>query len=317
LPAPVSLTNVREMTTTAVLRRFNRTYTQRIGVLDESFLGTGRPLAVNRLLFEIGSGGGAEHEAGPTVRRLRDRLDLDSGHLSRLLRRLENEGLVETLPDPADRRRRVVRLTDAGRAAYDEIELRSDELAARLVAPLTPRQQQRLADALATADLLVRAATIRLREVAPGDPAAEEATRRYVAELDERFPAGFDPGDTAPEPGATYVVATSDGDPVAYGGIRPLNDLNNLPDLPGDTCEIKRMWVHPDWRGAGLGSRMLRHLEALAVDHGHDRIVLDTNGTLADAIAMYDRSGYRRIDRYNDNPYAELFFEKLIGGGHV
>ncbi len=286
--------------TTATLRRFNRTYTQRIGVLEESFLGTGRPLAVNRLLFEIGA------DEGTTVRRLRERLDLDSGHLSRLLRRLEHDGLVATLPDPADRRRRVVRLTEQGRTALRDLDDRSEQLASRLVAPLTPRQQARLADALGTADLLVRAATIRLREVSPDDPAAREATDRYIAELDRRFPDGFDPGPATPEPGATYVVAISDGEPVAYGGIRP------LPELDGETCEIKRMWVHPGWRGAGLGSRMLRHLEQLARDHRHDRVVLDTNGTLTDAIAMYDRAGYHRIGRYNDNPYAELFFEKHL-----
>lgn len=290
------------MTTTSVLRRFNRTYTQRIGVLEDSFLGTGRPLAVNRLLFEIGP------DEGTTVRRLRDRLDLDSGHLSRLLRRLESDGLVATTPDPADRRRRVVRLTDEGRTALRDLDDRSEELAERLVAPLTPRQQQRLAEALGTADLLVRAATISLREVAPDDPMARQATDRYTAELADRFPDGFDPGPLLPEPGATYVVATSDGEPVAYGGIRP------LPDLPGDTVEIKRMWVHGDWRGAGLGSRMLRHLEELARSHDHDRVVLDTNGTLDEAIAMYDRAGYRRIERYNDNPYAQLFFEKPLTG---
>ena len=54
------------MDETAVLRRFNRTYTQRIGALDESFLGTGRPLNVSRLLFEIGP-------TGATVRDLPDR----------------------------------------------------------------------------------------------------------------------------------------------------------------------------------------------------------------------------------------------------
>ena len=145
------------MSTTAVLRRFNRTYTQRIGVLEESFLGTGRPLAVSRLLFEIGA-------AGPTtIRALRERLDLDSGHVSRMLRRLEQEGLVETLPDPADARRRIVRLTAAGRRARRELDDRSEALAARLVDPLTDRQRERLAEALATADLLVRAATVRLR----------------------------------------------------------------------------------------------------------------------------------------------------------
>ncbi|MDX6235158.1 MAG: hypothetical protein QOH68_4325, partial [Nocardioidaceae bacterium] len=136
------------MSTTAVLRRFNRTYTQRIGVLEESFLGTGRPLAVSRLLFEIGA------TDGVTARDLRERLDLDSGHLSRMLRRLESDGLATTSPDPADQRRRVVRLTDAGHAARQELDERSEELAGRIVAPLTDRQRERLTTALATADLL-------------------------------------------------------------------------------------------------------------------------------------------------------------------
>lgn len=282
-----------------VVRRFNLTYTQRIGVLDDSFLGTGRPLAASRLLFEVGN------DEGASVRVLRDRLDLDSGHLSRLLRRLEGEGLVATAPDEDDRRRRVVRLTPAGRTAYDDLERRSEDRAASLVAPLTARQQERLAEALATADLLVRAATVRLREVASDDPVARVATQRYFDELDARLPGGFDTGGPdAPEPGATYVVAMSDGEPVAYGGIRPV--------LDDETAEIKRMWVHGDWRGAGLGARMLRHLEALAVDQGYRRAVLDTNGTLVEAIAMYERSGYRRIERYNDIPYAEAFFEKAL-----
>lgn len=288
-----------------VLRRFNRTYTQRIGVLDESFLGTGRPLAVSRLLFEVGN-------AGPVgVRELRELLDLDSGHLSRMLRRLEDDGLVTTVVDPADRRRRLVDLTPAGRTAYDDLERRSEERAGTLVAPLTARQQERLATALATADLLVRAATVRLREVASDDPASREATRRYFAELDERFPGGFDPGGPdAPEPGATYVVATSDGAPVAYGGIRPLPGAG---ERTGErTAEIKRMWVDGDWRGAGLGARMLRHLEELARAQGYARVVLDTNGTLHEAIAMYERAGYDRIERYNDNPYAEAFFAKEL-----
>jgi len=283
------------MAATATLRRFNRTYTQRIGVLEESFLGTGRPLGVSRLLFEIGPDG-----AG--VRDLRERLDLDSGYLTRLLRRLEDDGLVRLEADPSDRRRRVAALTPAGLAAWRELDDRSEELAQRLVAPLTERQRERLTDALATADLLVRAATISLREVAPTDPAAVDAAGRYFAELDRRFPAGFDPGE--PDHAGTFLLATSDGGPVAYGGVR---------DLGGGTGEVKRMWVHDAWRGAGLGSRMLRELEALAVRLGHDRVVLDTNGTLTEAIAMYERAGYSPIDRYNDNPYAEAWFEKPLG----
>ena len=112
------------MESTAVLRRFNRSYTQRIGALDESFLGLGLPLGSARLLFEIGA------EEAPTVQRLRARLGLDSGYLSRLLRSLEEQDLVAVEPDPADRRRRLVRLTARGRRTRSKLDDRSEELAA-------------------------------------------------------------------------------------------------------------------------------------------------------------------------------------------
>jgi DNA-binding MarR family transcriptional regulator/GNAT superfamily N-acetyltransferase len=291
------------MTATEVLRRFNRTYTQRIGALDESFLGLGLPLGAARLVFEIG-------EAGATVRDLRTRLGLDSGHLARQLRRLEDDGLVRVAPDPGDRRRRTVRLTAKGRSLLRRLDDRSEQLAERLVAPLTERQRERLTSALATADLLVRAATVDIRSVHPGSADAKAAVHSYFDELDSRFPTGFDPGEhhdhesMAPGAGA-FVVATSDGEPVACGGVQQLE--------PG-LGEIKRMWVHPAWRGAGLGSRLLRHLEEVAAGLGHTRIRLDTNGTLVEAIAMYERSGYRHIGRYNDNPYAQAWFEKVTAG---
>jgi DNA-binding MarR family transcriptional regulator/GNAT superfamily N-acetyltransferase len=286
---------------TATLRRFNRTYTQRIGALDESFLGLGLPLGASRLVFEIG-------EDGATVRDLRARLGLDSGQLARQLRRLEDDGLVDVAEDPDDRRRRTVRLTRRGRAFRARLDDRSEQLAEQLVAPLTDRQRERLTEALATADLLVRAATVDIRSVHPASPEARIAVRSYFDELDTRFPTGFDPGDPGDEehmaPGAgAFVVATSDGEPVACGGVQQLG--------PG-VGEIKRMWVHPGWRGAGLGSRLLRHLERVAADLGHHTVRLDTNGTLVEAIAMYERAGYRHIDRYNANPYAQAWFEKEL-----
>jgi DNA-binding MarR family transcriptional regulator/RimJ/RimL family protein N-acetyltransferase len=286
---------------TATLRQFNRTYTQRVGALDDSFLGLGWPLGASRLIFEIGG-------SATTVRDLRERLDLDSGYLSRLLRRLTRAGVVEVVTDPADRRRRLVSLTAEGRRMRRELDRRSEERAAALIEPLTDRQRERLTEALATADLLVRAATVRLRTVTPDDPAAAAATGRYFAELDARFPGGFDSGDAADRdlaamsaPAGLFVVATSAGEPVACGGLQPLGD---------GVGEIKRMWVDPAWRGAGLGARMLRHLEDRARELGHRRVVLDTNGTLVEAIAMYRRTGYEEVERYNDNPYAEAWFAK-------
>ncbi len=283
-----------------MLRRFNRSYTQRIGALDESFMGLGLPLGSARLLFEIGV------EEAPTVQRLRARLGLDSGYLSRLLRSLEEQDLVAVEPDPADRRRRLVRLTARGRRTRKKLDDRSEELAARLVAPLSDRQRARLGEALATADLLVRAATVDLEQVDPTDPDARTAVGRYFAELDRRFDTGFDPGEgDDPElyrpPRGTFVLARSDGDPVACGAVQPIGE---------HIAEIKRMWVHDDWRGAGLGARMLRRLEDDARNAGYDVVRLDTNSSLSDAIAMYDRAGYHRIERYNDNPYAGAWFEK-------
>ena len=95
----------------------------------------------------------------------------------------------------------------------------------------------------------------------------------------------------------------SEGAPVACGGVRDLGD---------GVGEIKRMWVHDGWRGAGLGARLLRRLEEVSAEMGHRTVRLDTNGTLTEAIAMYERAGYRAIERYNDNPYAQAFFEKRL-----
>jgi DNA-binding MarR family transcriptional regulator/GNAT superfamily N-acetyltransferase len=291
----------------AVVRRFNRSYTQRIGVLEDSFLGLGLPLGPARVLFEVGAAPAATPVPSNT-QALRERLGLDSGYLSRLLRRLEKDGLIDVSPDPGDRRRRLVSLTAAGRERWQELERRSDDQARLLTDPLTERQRDRLARALSEADLLVRAATVRFTSADPASAGARDMVGRYFAEIARRF--GFDPsGETEKDtkllvpPAGVFVMAVSDGEPVACGGLQAIAPR---------TGELKRMWVHDDWRGAGLGSRLLRHLEDQARVLGHTVVRLDTNAALTEAIAMYQRSGYRAIDRYNDNPWATNFFEKTL-----
>jgi DNA-binding MarR family transcriptional regulator/ribosomal protein S18 acetylase RimI-like enzyme len=288
------------------LRRFNRSFTQRIGVLDDSFLGSGRPLGLSRLLFEIG-----QTADGVGVLDLRMRLGLDSGYVSRLLRQLETDGLVKVSTDAADGRRRTAQLTARGRAAWNDLDRRSADLAEHLVAPLSSRHREHLSAALATADRLLRAATVSFDVVDPQSADALFALTKYFDELDRRFPDGFDPGDAlaadAPllrAPTGTMVVAHSDQQPVACGAIMRIDD---------STGEIKRMWVHPEWRGVGLGQRMLTHLEARARELGYSRVVLDTNSTLVEAISMYEGSGYDTIERYNDNPYALRWFARDLG----
>jgi DNA-binding MarR family transcriptional regulator len=283
-----------------VLRRFNRAWSQRAGVLEDSFLGSGRSLGQSRLLFEL-------DRPGLSVRDLRTRLGLDSGYVSRLLRGLERASLVRTEVDPDDARRRVVVLTADGVTARRDLDDRSEKLALDLVTPLTERHRRRLAEALDTADRLLRAATISIEEVDPETDKAETALRAYFAELDERFVDGFVVGDDDRTPfrapHGAFLVAMSDGVPVACGCLQPLGD---------GVAEIKRMWVDPSWRGAGLGGRLLRALEDAAVERGHRIVRLDTNDVLHDAIAMYQGAGYDAINRYNDNPYARHWFEKTL-----
>ena len=281
-----------------MLRRFNRSYTQRIGLLAESFLGTGRPLGPSRLLFEIGAD-------GSRVVDLRRRLGLDSGYLSRLLRQLEREGLVAVAPDPASGRQRIARLTPAGRREWRRLDRRSEALAQRLLGPLSDRQRGELAGALATAERLLRAATVTADVVDPSSPEARSSLAQYFGELDARFPGGFDPGEddgaALRRPAGAFLVLRSDQQPVGCGGVQRVD---------ARTGEVKRMWIDPERRGLGLGGRLLVQLEATAAELGYERVVLDTNSTLVEAIAMYERAGYHPIPRYNDNPYAERWFVK-------
>lgn len=146
--------------------------------------------------------------------------------------------------------------------------------------------------------------------VDPRSPEAVTAMSSYFAELDRRFPEGFDPGDALAAgaellspPGGAFVVGRIGDEVVACGGVQRLGD---------DVGEIKRMWVAPDARGRGLGARLLAELEVRSRALGHHRVRLDTSRALPEAIAMYRRAGYTEIDRYNDNPYAHHFFEKPL-----
>ncbi len=144
------------------------------------------------------------------------------------------------------------------------------------------------------------------------DPRSDEALwaiAQYFAELDARFIDGFDAGaggaehdaDKMTAPVGAFVVVRRSLAISGCGGVQRVDD---------STAEIKRMWIHAEQRGHGLGKRMLAHLEDVAVGLGYVQVVLDTNESLTEAISMYGRAGYRPIERYNDNPYAHHWFVK-------
>lgn len=148
---------------------------------------------------------------------------------------------------------------------------------------------------------------------APADPASPEARQclaQYFDELAVRFPEGFDRDRDGTEdkqdfgpPGGCLLIALLDGQPVGCAGLRALG--------PG-VGEIKRMWVAPAARGRGIGRGFLRELERVARGRGMRILKLDTNQTLNEALQLYRSSGYREIERFNDNPYAHHWFEKAL-----
>jgi DNA-binding MarR family transcriptional regulator/GNAT superfamily N-acetyltransferase len=285
------------------VRSFNRVVTQRVGALDDSYLGRNRPLGQDRVLWEIGT-------EGCEVRALRSRLGLDAGHLSRLLRTLEDAGLVRTAPSPADGRIRVTQLTPAGRSERAVLDRRSDDLAESMLAPLDAREREELVAAMRTVRRLLTAATIEINRADPRSADARGCVRAYFAELDRRSESGFDvaagisaePDEVTP-PAGLFLVAYRSGEPVGCGAVK-----HHL----GAPSEIKRMWVAEPARGLGIARRLLTELESDAVKSGATMARLETNRALVEAIAMYRSAGYVEVAAFNDEPFAHHWFEKEL-----
>ena len=281
-------------------RRFNRYFTRRIGVLDDHYLGQDRPLGEARLLFEIGD--------GMSLRELRSRLGLDAGYLSRMAKALQAQGMVTLSAHPEDSRLRMIEPTAAGRVEVKEQNRRANLVAAGLLDGLSEPQRAELAGALATAQRLLRLASITVTLVDGAAPDARACLDGYAADIDERFPEGFDkddlvaPREVSGDAGAFFVAYEEDR-PVGCGALRRLE--------PG-VGEIRHVWVHPAARRLGLARRLLDALEQEAVARHLSVVRLDTHAALTEAQAMYRACGYTAIPAYDDNVYASHWFEKRL-----
>jgi DNA-binding MarR family transcriptional regulator len=286
------------------VRRFNRTVTQRVGALNEAFLERSRPLGPARLLWEIGPD-------GADVKDLRSRLDLDSGYVSRMLRSLSADGLVDVAPSGSDGRVRTARLTEAGQAERQVLDQLADEAATAILRPLGAGQRDRLVAAMAEVERLMVASMVTISAADPREPAGQSCIQAYFDELAERFDTGFDPArtisaepDELTPPAGLLLVASLHDRPVGCGALRL---------RPGGPAEIKRMWISPAIRGLGVGRRMLTELEAHAARAGAAEARLETNDSLTEAIALYRSAGYREVEAFSDEPYAQHWFGKALG----
>lgn len=120
-------------------------------------------------------------------------------------------------------------------------------------------------------------------------------------DLDEEIAKG-PPTDLVP-PSGVFLLALADGKPAGLGGVRHLDT---------EIAEVKSMYVAPAFRGTGLGRRILARLDEIAIEHGCRAVRLDTSDYLTPAVGLYRAAGYREVPAYNDNPKADLWFERQL-----
>ena len=157
------------------------------------------------------------------------------------------------------------------------------------------------------------AGPVDIRVEDPRSVAAQACLRAYFSELDRRFDTGFDPdasialaADELVEPRGVLLLGWLGDEPVAVGALR----------LHGDQpAELKRMWVADAARGLGVGRRMLAELEGQARAHGATVARLETNRALVEAIRLYRSAGYTEVAAFNDEAYADHWFEKDLVAG--
>lgn len=286
----------------AAVRRFNRFYTRRIGVLGEGHLQSPFSLAEVRVMYELA------HRPDPTAAEIGRELALDPGYLSRMLRGFEGQGLVERAPSPSDARQQFVRLTEHGRATFAELNARANGDIAALLHPLADAERTRLMEALETVEALLGGFSepeppVVLRPPRSGDYGwvVQRHGVLYAREYgwDERFEAligeviagfvrGFDPA------WERCWIAERGGQNVGCVFVVKKSDT---------VAQLRLLLVEPSARGLGIGRRLVQACTVFAREKGYQSIVLWTNSVLSAARHVYQAEGYRLTAEETHNSF--------------
>jgi DNA-binding MarR family transcriptional regulator/GNAT superfamily N-acetyltransferase len=291
----------------AAVRAFNRLYTNVIGVLRGSYLGSPYSLTEARLLFELSQQDSTE------VSALRRGLDIDAGYLSRILSRFEATGLITRNKSGADARRQVITLTAAGRELQQSLDGRAIKQIGALLGSLGEDAQQRLLSGIRDiTEVLAGAPAPRsflLRAPRPGDLGwvVQRQAAGYVAEYgwDDTYEAMVarivadyvDHRDPARE---AAWIAEADGERV--GSIICVRKSDTV-------AKLRLLYVDPAARGLGIGSKLVEECLRFARAAGYTEITLWTNSVLAEARRIYERTGFTLQD---EEPH-HSFGADLIG----
>lgn len=278
----------------AAVRRFNRFYTRRIGVLEEGLHATPWSLAQARILYELA------HHPGVTAGDLAAGLGLDTGYLSRILQGFVREGYVLRGTSAADGRQRPLTLTADGRRAYAPLDRRAAQDVRAMLDGLSPSDQARLAGAMSAIESLLAppaapVAPVALRTHRPGDMGWvvqahgelywqefgwDERFEALVAQIAGEFVHKLDPARER------CWIAERDGERV--GSIF-------LVRKSATVARLRLLIVHPKARGAGLGGTLVRECVRFARERGYRRITLWTQRNLVAARSLYKAQGFALV----------------------
>ena len=282
------------------IRRFNRFYTRRIGVLHEGLLDTKFSLTESRLLWELA------HADGLTATDLARTLELDAGYLSRLLTGLKERGLIKSTRSADDARHQHLALTAAGKRAFAPLDTRSRAEVGALLATLGEPQQQQLLASMTTIERLLgepapRAApSYTLRPHRAGDIGwvvsrhgalytgeygwdmrFEALVARIAADFIDRFDARRE---------ACWIAERSD---ERIGSIFLVQARDETTQVPIEgTAQLRMLLIEPSARGLGLGKRLVDECTRFARQAGYRKIMLWTNANLLAARGIYAKAGY-------------------------
>jgi DNA-binding MarR family transcriptional regulator/GNAT superfamily N-acetyltransferase len=290
----------------AAIRRFNRFYTRRIGVLDRTFLGGPYALAEIRTLYEI------SRCEGVTPKALAERTGLDPGYLSRIVARLDRDGMIRRERSREDGRSVTLWTTETGRRTQGELNERSNEQVEGLIATLPQKARVRLTEAMADVEGLLAAPSadeIILRPHRVGDMGWvtwrhavlyarehgwDERFEAMVARIVADFIETFDPARER------CWIAERDGEIV--GSIF-------LVKGDGDEGKLRLLLTEPSVRGSGLGKRLVRECVEFARTAGYGGVTLWTQSILSAARGVYAGAGFELVE---SQPH-RLLGEGLVG----
>ncbi|MGZ3667127.1 MAG: bifunctional helix-turn-helix transcriptional regulator/GNAT family N-acetyltransferase [Ktedonobacterales bacterium] len=276
------------------VRQFNRFFTRQIGVLREGLLHSPYSLTEARIIFELG------HRNEVTATDLCRELGLDPGYLSRILARLEQQGLLEKVRSERDGRARLLSLTADGEKAFALLDQRSSDEVGEMLRDLSERDQQRLLKAMDTIEEILGnglkySEPFVVRPHESGDMGWvvhrhgvlyaqeygwDEHFEALVAQIVADFINTFDPQRER------CWIAEMDGEIV--GSIF-------LVKASETVAKLRLLLVEPRVRGLGVGSRLIAECIRFARRRGYTKIVLWTNDVLVQARRLYEKAGFTLV----------------------